>query len=242
MGASKQIKECLYLELPQTRYQEAWKLQQEIVAAKIDGRLGSDVVLSLEHPPVFTLGRRGGRANLCVAENLLTQDGIEVVQVERGGDITYHGPGQIVIYVIWDIKRSRTSVTDLVSALEEIMIMTAATFGVEAQRNPLNRGVWVGNAKLGSIGIAIRKGVSFHGLALNVSTDLTYFSWINPCGLQNVDMTTLGKERSSSFEMKKAVENIAENIERVLNVNFKHIERKELDFLIQNKTVRHGHQ
>ncbi len=242
MGVSKQLKECLYLELPQTRYQEAWKLQQEIVAAKIDGRLGSDVVLSLEHPPVFTLGRRGGRANLCVAENLLTQDGIEVVQVERGGDITYHGPGQIVIYVIWDIKRSRTSVTDLVSALEEIMIMTAATFGVEAQRNPLNRGVWVGNAKLGSIGIAIRKGVSFHGLALNVSTDLTYFSWINPCGLQNVDMTTLGKERSSSFEMKKAVENIAENIERVLNVNFKHIERKELDFLIQNKTVRHGHQ
>ncbi len=235
MGITENLKECLYLELPQTRYQDAWKLQQEIVAAKINGRLSSDVILSLEHPPVFTLGRRGGKDNLCVAEDFLKKEGIEVVQVERGGDITYHGPGQMVIYVMWDIKRSRTSVTDLVFALEEIMIRTAASFSVAAQRNPLNRGVWVDNAKLGSIGIAIRKGVSFHGLALNVSTNLTHFSWINPCGLQNVGMTTLEKELSRAIDLQVVRSTAAKQIEMVMGVESKQIESDELDSLIGPK-------
>jgi len=232
MSLSPKMKEFLYLELPQTGYQDAWKLQQNIVAAKIDGRLDSDVILNLEHPPVFTLGRRGGRDNLCVSENFLRQEGVEVVQVERGGDITYHGPGQLVIYVLWDIKRSRTSVTDLVSALEEIMIRTAASVGVEAHRNPLNRGVWVDNAKLGSVGIAIRKGVSFHGLALNVSTDLTHFSWINPCGLHNVGMTTLEKELSREIDLQALRGTAAKHIESVMGAKPKVIESDELNPLI----------
>ena len=232
MRASKKLSECLYLELPQMRYQEAWKLQQDIVAAKIEGRLRSDVILSLEHPPVFTLGRRGGHENLCVTGSFLEQEGIDVVQVERGGDITYHGPGQIVIYVLWDIKRSRTSVTDFVAALEEIMIQTAAVFDVSAQRNPLNRGVWVGNAKLGSIGIAIRKGISYHGLALNVSTNLTHFTWINPCGLQDVGMTTFEKELSLSIDVQAVRSTAAKQIETVMEVNLKHIESDELNSLI----------
>ena len=228
-------KACLYLELSLTRYEDAWKLQQDIVAAKIDGRLESDVLLSLEHPPVFTLGRRGGRDNLCVAEKFLKQEGIEVVQVERGGDITYHGPGQMVIYVMWDIKRSRTGVTDLVSNLEDIMIRTASSFGVEAERNPLNRGVWVDHAKLGSIGIAIRKGISFHGLALNVSTNLKHFSWINPCGLQNVGMTTLEKELSRTIDLQAVRSTAAKQIEAVMGVKPKVIELNELNSFIKQK-------
>ena len=235
METSEKLKEVIYLELPQTPYQEAWKLQQDIVAAKINGRLHSDVILSLEHPPVFTLGRRGGRDNLCVAESFLKQEGIEVVQVERGGDITYHGPGQVVIYVMWNIKRSRTSVTDLVSALEDIMIRTAASFGVEAQRNSLNRGVWVDNAKLGSIGIAIRKGISFHGLALNVRTNLTHFSWINPCGLQNVGMTTLEKELAKTVDLQAVRRAAAQHIEAVMGVKLKQIEAEELNSSIGRK-------
>jgi lipoate-protein ligase B len=235
MQTSTKPRECLYLELSLTRYEDAWKLQQDIVAAKIEGRLESDVILSLEHPPVFTLGRRGGRDNLCVAENFLKQEGIEVVQVERGGDITYHGPGQMVIYVMWDIKRSRTSVTDLVSNLEDIMIRTASSFGVEAERNPLNRGVWVGNAKLGSIGIAIRKGISFHGLALNVSTNLKHFSWINPCGLQNVGMTTLEKELFRAIDLKAVRSTAAKQIEAVMGVKPKGIELNALNSLIKQK-------
>ena len=194
-----------------------------------------DVILSLEHPPVFTLGRRGGRDNLCVAENFLRQEGIEVVQVERGGDITYHGPGQMVIYVIWDIKRSRTSITDLVSALEDIMIRTAASFDVQAERNPLNRGVWVGTVKLGSVGIAIRKGVSFHGLALNVSTNLTHFSWINPCGLQNVGMTSLEKELSRTIDLQAVRSTTVKHLEAVMGVKPKHIQSDELKVLIGQK-------
>ncbi len=235
MSTSAKTKEFLYLELPLTRYQDAWKLQQDIVAAKINGRLRSDVILSLEHPPVFTLGRRGGRDNLCVAEDFLRREGIEVVQVERGGDITYHGPGQLVIYVLWDIKRTRTSVTDLVSALEEIMIRTAASYGVEAQRNPLNRGVWVGNAKLGSIGIAIRKGISFHGLALNVRTNLTHFSWINPCGLQNVGMTTLENESFQAIEQSSVRNTALGHIKAVMGVRPKLIESDELISLLDQK-------
>ena len=235
MQTSTQTRACLYLELPLTGYQDAWALQQDIVVAKIDGRLESDVIISLEHPPVFTLGRRGGRDNLCVPENFLKEKGIEVIQVERGGDITYHGPGQMVIYVMWDIKRYRTSVTDLVFGLEEIMIRTAASFGVAAQRNPLNRGIWVENAKLGSVGIAIRKGVSFHGLALNVCTNLTHFSWINPCGLQNVGMTTLEKELSRSIDLQAVRRTAAKHIETVMAVKSKHIKSDELYALMGQK-------
>jgi len=228
MQGARPKKDCLYLELPLTGYQEAWQLQQDIVRAKTTGMLDSDVILSLEHPPVYTLGRRGGRDNLCVAEDLLEREGIDVVQVERGGDITYHGPGQIVVYVILDIRHARISVPDLVSALEEIMIESAAAFGVYAQRNPLNRGVWIGNTKLGSIGIAIRRGITFHGLALNVNTNLTHFSWINPCGLQDVGMTTLQHELSRKIDMQKARDMVAGCMETTFGVKLRHMERKEL--------------
>ena len=130
---------CLYVELPLTEYRKAWDLQQTIVTAKTRGALENDVVLVLEHPPVYTLGRRGGIENLCVPKERLAREGIEVVPVERGGDITYHGPGQLVAYPLLDIRRARMGITDLVTCLEEIMIETAGDFDVQAQRNPLNR-------------------------------------------------------------------------------------------------------
>lgn len=200
--------------------------------AKTGGLLKSDVILNLEHPPVYTLGRRGGIENLCVSKELLEKESIDVVQVERGGDITYHGPGQVVIYTLMDIRRARIGVADMVSALESIMIALAAAFGIEAERNPLNRGVWIGNDKLGSIGIAIRKGVTFHGLALNVNTDLTHFSWINPCGLQNVGMTSLAEALSRKIDMNDARRIVGDCIETALGVKLKRIEPGELERII----------
>nr|WP_321400755.1 lipoyl(octanoyl) transferase LipB [uncultured Desulfobacter sp.] len=169
----------------------------------------SDQVLFVQHPAVYTLGKRGGRENLVVSEQFLAERGIDIVQTARGGNITFHGPGQAVLYPIINLERSRIGVADFVNGLEEIMMRTALKFGVEAGRDPKNHGLWVGDKKIGSVGISIKKGVSIHGLALNVCPDLTPFTWINPCGLQNVAMTSLEQENKNlAFDPKASMEQV----------------------------------
>ena len=175
---------CFSLKLGIIDYNKAWQLQSALVAAKVNRSIDRDIILFLEHPAVFTLGRRGGREYLLVGESFLVQSGIPVVQVERGGYITFHGPGQLVVYTIIDLETRRLGVTDFVAALEEIMLQTVRTWGLAAQRSSTNPGIWMGRRKMGSIGIALRKGISFHGLSLNVNVDLAPFSWIQPCGLE----------------------------------------------------------
>ena len=226
------IATTLYVELPLTEYREAWRLQQTIVAAKKEGRLQSDVILALEHPPVYTLGRRGGIENLCVPRARLAEEGIDVVQIERGGDITYHGPGQLVAYPLMDIRRARLGVTELVTSLEEIMINMAEAFGIQAGCSPLNRGVWVDQAKLGSIGIAVRRDITFHGMALNVNLDLTHFSWINPCGLKEVGMTSLKKAGGKTIDMQAARRVLQENMQSVLGLELEPTDMETLSGLI----------
>ena len=160
-------------------YAEAWDLQARLVEARVSGSLPNDVVLVLEHPAVFTLGKRGGRENLLVPEETLARQGIPIVQVERGGNITYHAPGQLVLYPIIHLERAGIKVVDMVDRLEEVMIRTCAEWGIQAGRNPLNRGVWVGMKKIGAIGIAVRRGVSFHGMALNVNIR-SHAIWLDP--------------------------------------------------------------
>ena len=206
------------IELPATEYTEAWDLQNRLVGARKDGVIDKDIVLFLEHPPVFTLGRRGGLENLTVSEDFLEKEGIPVIHVERGGDITFHGPGQIVMYPIIDIRAVRLGVIDYVELLEEVMIRTAADWGIEAGRNSLNRGIWVGNNKMGSIGIAIRKGISFHGMAFNVNLSLEPFGWINPCGLQNIGITSMERELSRKLSIEKVREAIKRHVEAVFSV------------------------
>jgi lipoyl(octanoyl) transferase len=174
-------------------YRATYNLQVALAEKRKNGEI-ADLFLVTEHPGVFTLGRRGGRENLTVSEQFLEKRGIPLVHIERGGDITYHGEGQLVLYPILHVRQAGLSVSDYVFLLEEVMIRLAARFGVTAGRDPRNHGVWVLNKKLGSVGIAIRHGVSFHGLALNVNLSLEPFSWVNPCGLKGVEMTTLSRE------------------------------------------------
>lgn len=190
-----------YLDLPITDYTDGLDLQRRIVAAKKEGRLGAEVVLLLEHPPVFTLGRNGGRENLMVSEAFLAARGIDVVQIERGGNITFHGPGQLVVYPIVSLDRMGMGVRRYVGGLEAAMVRTAADWGVDAAGDEANRGVWIGGRKLGSIGVAVTRGISFHGLALNVNLSLEPFSWINPCGIENCRMTSLMAEASREIPM-----------------------------------------
>jgi lipoate-protein ligase B len=195
-------KDWLFLNLQMMEYRQAWDLQARLVMARKNNIIDSDILLLLEHPAVFTLGRRGGRENLIVSGEFLDKFGIPVIQIERGGNITYHGPGQLIAYPIVDLEVARLNVDTYVERLEETMIRTARNFDVQAHRNPLNRGIWVGNNKMGSIGIALRKGVSFHGLALNVNLSLEPFTWINPCGLKNVGVTSIKKESRRDVTMQ----------------------------------------
>ncbi|MFO7751295.1 MAG: lipoyl(octanoyl) transferase LipB [Desulfobacteraceae bacterium] len=179
-------------------YQETFDLQEKIVSEKIGKTMERDTVLVVEHPAVFTLGKNGGRENLVVSEAFLRSKEIPVVQTGRGGNITFHGPGQLVVYPIVDLKQAKVGVADFVYRLEEIMLYTALQFNVKAVRNGQNHGIWVNNSKLGSVGLSIRKNVSFHGIALNVNLDLTPFSWINPCGMSGVAMTSIEQEQKKS--------------------------------------------
>jgi lipoyl(octanoyl) transferase len=169
-------------------YNDAWRWQQATAEAV---RGGADEALAvLQHPPVFTFGRRVRPEHLLVDPATLARRGATVVESDRGGDVTFHGPGQIVAYSILDLRRRGLGVADYVGLLEEVMLRAAAGFGIEAQSWPGRPGVWAGGAKLGAIGVRVRGGVTTHGLALNVEPDLSWFDAIVPCGLSDVRVTS----------------------------------------------------
>jgi lipoate-protein ligase B len=208
----------LAIDLPATEYSQAQALQERCVAARRDGRLASDLMLLLEHPPVFTLGRNGGRENLMVSDAFLQAAGVAIVPSERGGNITYHGPGQIVGYPIVDLLRARMGVADYVTALEDLMIAVAREWGVHAERDARNRGIWVDGAKAGSIGLCLRRGMTFHGFALNVNNDLTPFQWIHPCGMAGVRMTSLGQALGGRIPMDRLRQTVWRKVAEIFGV------------------------
>lgn len=170
-------------------YEPALQLQEQLVAER--ERSSSDILLLLEHPPVITLGRGGQLSNLCLPEAILAKRGIPVLRVGRGGDVTYHGPGQLVGYPIVDLTPRGRDLHRYLRLLEETLLTTLAAFGLQGRRDPGRTGVWVDAAKIASIGIGVRRWISWHGFALNVSTDLSAFDAIVPCGLTGVRMTSM---------------------------------------------------
>jgi len=175
-------------------YAEALALQRALVEDRRVGRIG-DVLLLIEHPHVLTLGVRGdgGRSHILASAEALASRGIEVYETGRGGDITYHGPGQIVGYPIVDLKPDRCDVHRYVRDLEDVLIRAAGDFGVEATRVPGLTGVWVGREKLAAIGVRISRWVTSHGFALNVTADVAYFNLIVPCGIADRGVTSLAR-------------------------------------------------
>jgi lipoate-protein ligase B len=219
---------CCWVNLPKTPYDKALELQLAMVSAKTDGRLTKDVILCLEHPRVFTLGRRGGRDNLCVSDEFLAEEGVQVMPTQRGGNITYHGPGQLVVYPIIHLSRRQFKVVEFVSGLEQVMIRTAAHWQINAQTDPANRGVWLSGDKLGSIGITVRRGVSFHGLALNINTDMVPFGWINPCGLKQVRMTSVKRFLGRAVSMDEARRVMAESFAEIFGLDLTRLSKEQL--------------
>lgn len=215
-------------------YDAAMLLQERIVAARQDHRLANDVLMLLEHKPVFTVGRRGGRANLLVDEEMLRTRNIHLVSTLRGGDITYHGPGQIVGYLILDMRCGRTDIRRLVEKVEEVVLRAAADFGVNGHRDEKSRGVWVNGRKIASIGFAVSRGISFHGFAINANNDLAPFQWIHPCGLKDVSMTSLLQERKRPVDMEQLQISVKRHIAGLFDASLFPVNENALNKAIEN--------
>lgn len=173
---------CEYRDLGRMAYGPAFALQQDLVAGRKTGAL-PDQLLFVEHPPVITLGRNARAGNVLLPEAELVRRGIEIHETDRGGDVTYHGPGQVVGYPILDLRCWKRDVVAYVRALEQVMIEAVGPFGVDAERVAGCTGCWVGDAKLGAIGVHISRWVTSHGFALNLSPELEHFAYIVPCGI-----------------------------------------------------------
>jgi lipoyl(octanoyl) transferase len=193
------------VSLGKLAYLPALELQRRVARARIAGTVPEDVLLLVEHPPVVTLGRSTKAHNLTSSPELLAARGVELYEVERGGDVTFHGPGQLVGYPIVDLKRHRRDLHWYLRQVEEALIVALDRLGVAAGRNAGYTGVWTGDAtgaegfvprrKIASIGVHARDWVTWHGFALNVTTDLSYFDLIVPCGISGVEMTSVARER-----------------------------------------------
>ena len=214
------MNECLVVDLGLIGYERAWDLQKRIVAAR-KLALIPDVLLLCEHPHVITMGRNGRSEHLLASESLLRARGVEFHATNRGGDITYHGPGQIVAYPILNLAEIRRDVGWYVRQLEEAMIRTSAEYGITAGRRDGRTGIWVDvtsaseiatEEKLGAIGVHISRWVTSHGLAYNVSTDLTYFDLIVPCGIAGKRATSLKRLLNREVEMNDTSQKLVRHL------------------------------
>lgn len=184
--------QCVVFEVGTIGYTEALELQNRLVELCRRETIG-DVLLLLEHPPVLTIGRDGGHEHIKVQIEELRKQGVEILATNRGGNVTYHGPGQLVGYPILNLHNMKTDAHWYLRSLENVLIETLSKLDIEAGRISGKTGVWVGGEKIASIGVAIRHWITYHGFALNVAPDLSHFEWINPCGYPDAVMTSIQK-------------------------------------------------
>ena len=240
------------LQLGTVDYATGIRLQQKLVDLRKEGSI-SDVLLLLEHTPVITLGRNADQKNIIASPETLAQRGVEVFECDRGGDVTFHGPGQLVGYPIFDLRGIPTpegkyktlGAVDYVRRLEEVLIRTCVDFGIPTQRVPGLTGVWtvpdlVGTAarnepaKIAAIGVHISRAVTSHGFALNVNTDLSYFNLIVPCGIEAKPVTSIAKELGKEISLPDVARSIAHNFGAVFQDEI--LWRKNLDALLGQST------
>ena len=191
-------RELWIVRLGRMGYSEALELQRSVARDRITGAIQQDVLFLVEHPPVVTLGRSTKQQNVVSSPGFLASKGVELFEVERGGDVTFHGPGQLVGYPIIDLKRHRLDLHWFLRQVEQGLIDTLAEYEIPAERSTGFTGVWTSGRKIASIGIHARDWVTWHGFALNVTTDLSYFDLIVPCGIDGVTMTSIAREAPSA--------------------------------------------
>lgn len=200
------MRNCIYTRLGEVDYAEAWDMQRDIARRRADGEL-PDSLLLLEHPHTYTLGRRAFIGDVLAGDEALRRLGARVVQADRGGLVTYHGPGQIVGYPVMDV-RPLGGPRNYVCALEEVVMLTLNDFGLPAERIPDTIGVWVDGQKVASVGVRISRGISTHGFALNVNTDLSYFRHIVPCGMPGAVVGSMESLLGASVDVDGVAERL----------------------------------
>jgi len=220
------------LQLGTIDYGTGLRLQEQLVSLRKEGRI-TDTILLLEHTPVITLGRNAHSRNILASPEFLAERGVEVFECNRGGDVTFHGPGQLVAYPIFDLRgfpsqslnRHTMGVLEFVRNLEEVLIRTCAEFGIPSKRIAGLTGVWTGEsrgqqenpveAKIAALGVHISRGVTSHGIALNVNIDLSYFNLIVPCGISSKPVTSIGKELARRFPLQDVAQALARSFGQV---------------------------
>jgi lipoyl(octanoyl) transferase len=190
MNHPQALKEILVRELGLTRYGDAWELQREFFQLRTQEQI-SDVLLLTEHTHVYTIGKSGNGGHLLASEDELQQRGVGLYHIDRGGDITYHGPGQLVAYPILNLQNFYLDVHRYLRDLEEVIILTLSEYGIAGERDPRYTGVWVRGKKLAAIGVKVSRWITMHGVAINVNSDLTYFNRIIPCGIVDRGVTSV---------------------------------------------------
>jgi len=207
---NKNSKDCSFVDLGLIPYQKAYELQQEFLKNRYFKEI-PDTVLLLEHPHVFTFGRNGSFDNLLVDKRELDKRSIDFCKTDRGGDITYHGPGQLIVYPIINLSFHNIRIIDYLRKLEECVIRLLLQFGVSATRKKGFTGAWVKDEKIASIGIAAKKWITYHGLCININNALDNFKLINPCGIKSLKVTSLSEIVNKSVEMSIAKERFIES-------------------------------
>jgi lipoyl(octanoyl) transferase len=195
-------------------YRQAWALQRQLLAARRQGRI-SDTLVLLSHPPVITMGRGGRPEHLVGSLRELSGRGVEFVETDRGGDVTFHGPGQVVGYAIVDLTQRKRDLHRYLRDIEEVIVRAVAEFGIDAGRVPGLTGVWVGDAKLAAIGVRVSRWITHHGFALNVDTDLSYFDLIVPCGITDKRVTSMKKLLGRDIDRDVVEDALARSFSRV---------------------------
>jgi lipoate-protein ligase B len=212
------MRELWVVDLGRRKYAEVLELQRAVARARITGEIDQDVLLFVEHDPVITLGRSSRDAHLVANPTQLAARGVEVFEVERGGDVTFHGPGQLVGYPIVDLKRHKQDLHWYLRQVEEVLIDALRDFAIAGERVPKYTGVWTNGRKIASIGVHARDWVTWHGFALNVSTELSYFDLIVPCGIPDVVMTSIRRETGTDVRMQHVMDGVSRAAERVFDL------------------------
>jgi lipoate-protein ligase B len=207
---------CEVWNLGLMEYGEAWSLQKSLHHQRIEREI-SDVLLLLEHPPTITIGRSGDLNNVLISKERLTREGISLFFIDRGGDVTYHGPGQLVGYPILDIRERGRDIHKYVHNLEEVILRTLRDFSIDADRDKRHPGVWINGDEIAAIGLSVKKWVSMHGFALNINTDLKYFSFIHPCGFSDRGATSMSKILGRNIPTEGVTKRLIYNFYNIFN-------------------------
>jgi lipoate-protein ligase B len=230
------MKQLLVVNIGRSKYADAWELQKQIFSARLAQRIG-DVLLLTEHDPVFTLGKGADENHLLANELELNEKKIDMFWIDRGGDVTFHGPGQIVGYPILDLNQHYLDIHRYLRELEEMIIRTLNDYGIDAGREKEFTGVWVKNEKIAALGVKVSKWITMHGFAFNVSTDLSFFDRIIPCGIFHKGVTSLQQVLGKTIEIADVHQYLVKHFSNIFAYEVKQISKEQLLSLLHHSEV-----